>query len=220
MNKVYDIVIFDLDGTLIDTSEGIFNSVRYAQKKLGLHKISDNELKLFIGPPPEEMYKKIYGLSDDDAKTATKFHREYGLEFGIYEARPYEDMKKCLKSLNEAGYMLGVATLKNEKAAKEILHHFEMDKYFDVILGMSSSEKSTKAELILTAVEQLGGRSALMVGDSLYDLDGAKKAKVDFAAALYGFGYKEKPEDAVVALNNALELMFFLVKSRSKVDGK
>ena len=212
MSKMYDIIIFDLDGTLIDTSEGIFNSVRYAQKNMGLYELSKEQLALFIGPPPEEMYRKIYNFSEDAAKSATKFHREYGLEFGIYEAKPYKDIEICLRSLKEAGYLLGVATLKNESAAKKILQHFNLDKYFDVIYGMSNSENSTKAELISATIRQLGGGNAIMVGDSIYDLIGAKDAKVDFAAALYGFGFKEKPEDVVISVLDVSELIKFFTQ--------
>lgn len=210
MKKTYDILIFDLDGTLIDTSEGIFNSVRYAQRKLGLYELTRNELELFIGPPPEKMYKKMYNISDELAKTATKLHREYGLKFGIYEAKLYKNIINCLMCLKESGYLLGVATLKNEMAAKEILKYFKIDIYFDVICGMGSSENSTKAQLISSTIEQLGGGKALMVGDSVYDQIGAMEAKVDFAAVLYGFGFKVKPKDVEKSLNDISELLQIL----------
>ena len=92
----YELVIFDLDGTLLNTSQGIYNSVRYAEKQLDLPAIEDSLLPIFVGPPPAQMYQKLYGLTEREALRAAQYHREYSRKYGIYEAEIYEGMKEVL----------------------------------------------------------------------------------------------------------------------------
>lgn len=186
----YELMIFDLDGTLLDTSPGIFNSVRYAEKKMGFEPIPDERLREFVGPPPREMYKKIYGVDEDTALQAAKYHREYGRTKAIYEASVYPGIEETLKILKDAGMKLAVATLKSQKIAENILENFELLQYFDSVVGMDESETMTKYKTILKVIEETETTGkAVMVGDSQYDLDGAEEAGVDFIAVLYGFGF-------------------------------
>ena len=145
-------VIFDLDGTLLDTSPGIFGSVRYAEYQLNLKPIDDQELKQFVGPPPKDMYKKIYNLSEHDAIRATEAHRKYGMEQAIYEANLYDGIQEVLCELKKRKFKLAVATLKRQKIAEVILNIFTLDKYFDVIVGMDDEETFTKEDTIRKAV--------------------------------------------------------------------
>lgn len=187
----YDLVIFDLDGTLLDTSPGIYNSVRYAERKLGLARIPDGRLREFVGPPPKEMYRKIYGLDDEAALQAAKYHREYGRTKAIYEASVYPGIEDVLKWLKSMNVKLAVSTLKSQKIAETILENFALWNYFDSVAGMDDSESMTKCQTILKAIEETGipGNRAVMVGDSRYDLDGAEEAGVDFVEVMYGFGF-------------------------------
>jgi len=189
MNKKYDVVLFDLDGTLLDTSEGIYNCVRYTESKMNLKPISDTELRKFVGPPARESYKKAYGLSDEDVELALYYHREYGKTKAIYEAKPYDNMEMCLKELKKANYKLGVATLKLETQAVNILENLNLSQYFDVICGVDSSEKLTKKEVISNACKSIGEGKTVLVGDTLYDLKGALETNIDFIPVLYGFGF-------------------------------
>lgn len=195
--KKYELIIFDLDGTLLDTSEGIFNSVRYAEKKMNLPPAADCNLNKFVGPPPAEMYKEIYGLDEEQALQATKFHREYGRKKAIYEAKLYPNVKNILKRLNEKGIKLAVATLKNQRIAEKILKEFGIAEYFSVIVGMDEKENLTKADTLRISLHETGSKTAVLIGDSKYDALGANDAGVDFWAAMYGFGFR-KVED----LNN------------------
>lgn len=186
----YELMIFDLDGTLLDTSPGIFNSVRYAEGKMGFEPIPDERLREFVGPPPKEMYKKIYGVDEDTALQAVRYHREYGKTKAIYEALIYPGMEETLKILKDAGMKLAVATLKSQKIAESVLKNFGLLQYFDSVVGMDESESTTKCQIIFKAIEdtETTGK-AVMIGDSQYDLDGAEEAGVDFIAVLYGFGF-------------------------------
>ena len=191
MNGDSRLIIFDLDGTLLDTSSGIFGSVRFAEKQMGLSPIKESLLPQFIGPPPKDMYMKLYGLSEKEALSAVMFHREYGLDKAIYEAYPYEGIPETLIVLCEKGYSLAVATLKKQSIAEKILQHFDLKRYFESIVGMNEKETFSKQDTIEYAVRNVNAVEAVMVGDSAYDYYGARNAGVDFVGVSYGFGFSE-----------------------------
>lgn len=189
--KKYKLIIFDLDGTLVNTSEGIFNSVRYAVEKMGLNNLSEEKLRMFIGPPPTSMYMKMFNLDEETAKMATTYHREYSKTKAIYEAVLYPEIKELLVNLKNKGYKLAVATLKSEEIANKVLRLCGIESYFDIVAGMDNSESYTKAQIIKRVVNLLSDtNSSLMIGDTLYDKEGAEEAKVDFLGVSYGFGFR------------------------------
>lgn len=208
----YELIIFDLDGTLLDTSPGIFNSVRYAEKRMKLKAIPDEQLKRFVGPPPKDMYMEVYGLSEEDALSAAGFHREYGREKAIYEAAIYPNIKDVLIQLKKMGIKLAVATLKSQSIAERILDNFELIDLFDTIVGMDDRESLSKAQTIIKAVSDTETKGkAVMVGDSRYDLEGAKEAGVHFIGVLYGFGFtSDDVGSEVIFINKIWELMKYL----------
>lgn len=188
----YELVLFDLDGTLLDTSPGIFNSVRYAERCMGLKPVKDEVLPLFVGPPPKKMYQEIYGVTEQEAVEATKYHRQYGATKAIYEAKVYDHMVELLQTLKEKGVKIGVATLKTQNIAEKVLEVSGINKFFDVIVGMDDSESLKKADTIRIAIRMTGvnGR-VVLVGDSLYDMEGAYEARIDFIGVKYGFGFSD-----------------------------
>ena len=193
--RKYKVILFDLDGTLIDTSKGIFSSVRYAEKMMEFQPVSDGQLNKFVGPPPVQSYMKNYRVSEEVAREATKYHREYGAKYGIYEAAVYQGIPELLESLKESEVKLGVCTLKRQDIAERVLDYFGLLKYFDVVAGIDQQESLTKADTIdiaLGAVGETNKENAVLVGDSVYDAEGAEEANIDFIGVLYGFGLKEK----------------------------
>ena len=209
---MYDLIVFDLDGTLLDTSLGIRNSVRYAEEQLHLSPIPDGMLKKFIGPPPKDMYKKIYGLSEKRALEAAEKHRKYGREKGFLEARPYPGIESLLDFLRSYKIGLAVATLKQQAVAEKVLRNAAMDHFFDVIIGMKEQETLTKAEIIRLCVLETGAQKVLMVGDTEYDYEGAKKAGVDFIGVTYGFGFKENGGYPFRVFENPMSLLEYWKK--------
>lgn len=193
----YQVVLFDLDGTLIDTSRGIFNSVRYAEQKMRFTPIADEHLGRFVGPPPVQSYMTNYGVSEEVAREATKYHREYGLQYGIYEAEVYVGIPELLATLKNDGVKLGVCTLKRQDVAEKVLEHFGLLEYFDVVVGIDRQETLTKAgtiDIALHSLQRNDKAGVVLVGDSVYDAEGARDAGVDFLGVLYGFGFKKSTE--------------------------
>ena len=189
--KKYRLVVFDLDGTLADTSLGILNSHRYAHKMMGRQEPTDAELCGVIGGPLLQTYQTRFGFSDDDARRAVDFYRSYYAEKGIHEASLYPGMKDTLRELNRRGILLGVATLKAERFGKTMLEEMGVANLFHIIRGMDETDTRTKAKLIqmcITEAEIALGET-IMVGDSVHDFKGAKEIGVDFLAVTYGFGF-------------------------------
>ena len=200
---MYKTIIFDLDGTLLNTSKGVLNSVKYALDKMGLEQLPYEKAKRFIGPPLQEGFAKVAGLEGNDVDKAVEFYRDnYKNKGAIFEAEVYDGITDVLKHLKNDGRRICVATLKPEDSAKRVLEHFGLAQYFDYI-GGNKEEKSTKAGLIAEGLEATGATAdeAVLIGDSIFDLYGAQEAGVDFIAAAYGFGPDDGfPEKECIAV--------------------
>lgn len=186
------LVVFDMDGTLADTSPGILNSHRYAHKVMGRPEPSDEELDGVIGGPLLQNYKMRFGFSEKDARKAVAAYRGYYAQNGIHEAQLYPGMRKTLEILKVRGAKLGVATLKAERFVKVMLQEMGVEDLFDMICGMDEQDTRTKAELVMMCMKAVGisAEQTVLVGDSIHDLNGAKESGVAFLGVTYGFGFK------------------------------
>lgn len=133
MRKKY--ILFDLDGTLTDSSEGITKSVQYALDKLGITENDEAVLKRYIGPPLDESFAKFHGLSREDALKAVNYYRERYKDTGIYENRLFDGIKELLSGLKKEGYITALATCKPEIYVPTILKYFDIEQYFDIAVG-------------------------------------------------------------------------------------
>ncbi len=196
----YELILFDLDGTLTDPSVGITNSVAYALDKFGISVEDRRELYKFIGPPLIEAFMEYCGFSEDKARQALGFYREYFTDKGILENSVYAGIEELLKTLNKAGKRLCVATSKPEPFARRILEHFRLAQYFEFIAGATLDETRTKKdEVIEYALEKCGFKDrakAVMVGDRKHDILGASKCALDSIGVLFGFGSRQELEAA------------------------
>ncbi len=191
-------IIFDLDGTLTDSQEGITNCVRYALESFGIHETDYSRLCLFIGPPLDASFKEFYGFSDEDAQKAVKKYRERFETVGLFENRPYDGIVDMLRLLKDSGRVLCVATSKPEKFSRRILDHFGMTPYLDCILGNSMHLQVEKSDMIKKIVDLYGisKEQAVMVGDRRFDVEAAHKAGVDCIGVSYGFAPEGELEKA------------------------
>ena len=199
-SKLYDTILFDLDGTLTDPGLGITNSVMHALKKWGIEVTDRISLYRFIGPPLQDSFMQYYDFSQEDAETSVTYYREYFREKGLYENEVYPGAEKLLAELKKAGKKIALATSKPEEFAIRILRHFQLDGYFDVIAGATmDSSRSKKADVIAYCLEKLGVTDlsgVVMVGDREHDIIGAKKVGVDSIGVLVGYGSREELEQA------------------------
>lgn len=188
----YKTILFDLDGTITDSAEGIIHSVAYALKKMNLYVPAQSELYSFIGPPLNESFKNQYHLDEQLTNQAVRYYRDYYQDKGMYENRIYEGIPKVLADLKQAGCNLYIATSKPEIYAKQILTHFDLAHYFTEIYGASlDGVRSKKGDVIhyalneakLTKLEE-----TIMIGDRSHDIVGAKENHLASIGVLYGFG--------------------------------
>lgn len=210
MNKKY--IFFDFDGTLVDTSAGIFDSVIYAYKKMGLP-YENVEFRKFIGPPLEWSFMNISGLNKEDAVFATESFRENYREKGVFMHTIYKDVKNMLEALKNKGKVLAVATSKPEKFAKQILSEYDLEKYFDFVSGATfDGSRSSKKDVLKYAISKINPDSlnnCVLVGDTKNDVFGAKEVGMDCIGILYGFGSEQelKEAGAVLTLENPLDVV-------------
>lgn len=203
MKKSYDTFLFDLDGTIIDSSLGITNSVMYALKKYGIIETERTKLYKFIGPPLTESFQRFYGFDEAKSFEAVDCYREYYRDKGIYEIEVYDGIPETVKALKKAGKKVVVATSKPEYFAKQIIEHIGLAPYFDYVAGMEmDGGRNTKAEVIEYALDVCNVKDkskVLMIGDREHDVFGAQKLGIECLGVLYGFGSREEFENAGAA---------------------
>ncbi|MFB0921750.1 MAG: HAD hydrolase-like protein [Oscillospiraceae bacterium] len=200
--KKYKYIFWDLDGTISDSGQGIFNSVAYAVEHMGTELPSQKTLRKFVGPPLTESFGKYCGYTPEKADKAVAFFREYYQSKGINENAMYAGMDELLKKLINAGYICVVATAKPESLARTILQRYGIDKYFLYIAGASfDSSRARKEQVIAYALETCGitdKSKVVMVGDRAHDCVGAKINGLDCIGVLYGYGEREELEETGV----------------------
>lgn len=190
---MYKAVIFDLDGTLLDTSAGVLKSVDYTIDKMGYSPLKNEVKRTFIGPPIKKSLMKQYGLSEEEADRATEIFRDRYKNHDLFLAKAYEGIYDLLKALRANGYKIGVATLKREDYAIEILEHFNIAEHCDVICGSDFASKMTKKDVLMRCESLMGlafSNEGILIGDTTSDAVGAFEAGVDFMAVTFGFGFR------------------------------
>ncbi|MBQ5994933.1 MAG: HAD hydrolase-like protein [Clostridia bacterium] len=192
----YDIVLFDFDGTMVDSSEGIFKSLIYALESAGRERPSDETLRKFIGPPLYDSFKNLFGFEDGEIQKMIDKYRERYREKGLEEVEVYEGIPELFKTLKENGVKTATASSKPTQFIERILKSTGLYEYVDYVGGTAFDEKgSGKTAILENSLKMLGctDRSrAIMVGDRKYDIDGAKGAGLKTIAVLYGFGSEEE----------------------------
>lgn len=197
----FDSVLFDLDGTLVDSSEGITKSVSHALQKRGYGTYTPESLKSFIGPPLRERFMAFCGVDADEGTALVEAYREYYGKTGIFECSVFPGIRKMLSALRKAGKPLFVATSKPEAFARTVLDHFALTGSFVFIGGARMDNTRTdKCEVIQYTLENVPKdimvQNPVMVGDSPHDILGARKAGLPGIAVSYGFGDPTSLENA------------------------
>lgn len=191
----YQLVLFDLDGTLSESGEGILGCVRQVFAEMGRPLPDEKTLGTFIGPPMYDSLRRC-GFSHEEAEHGVVLYKQHFIEEGIYHNKTYDGIWQVLQTLHEAGVKLAVATTKYYPFAEKIIHMLNIDGYFDFIGGATSGvERRTKAKVIRYVLEQfpdIPAERVVMIGDTKYDAEGAAQVGIDFIGCLYGYGTKEE----------------------------
>jgi phosphoglycolate phosphatase len=188
-------VLFDLDGTLTDSADGILGSLRHALRRLGLPAIEDARLRGYIGPPLADTFRQLGHFDDAQIQTAIGHYREYFASVGWRENRVYPGIPQLLSDLAASSVTLSVATSKPTVYAERILGHFGLARFFAQVVGCElDGRRSHKSEVVLEVLEHqshpLG--ACVLVGDRVHDVLGARAAGIDCVAVSYGYGGLEE----------------------------
>ncbi len=186
-------IVWDIDGTLLDTAEGLVAAYQYTIRELHLRKASAEELATYIGPTPKSVFMQHFGLDATKAQEASDIFRERYKKHDLFKARAYPCIVEVLKEFQKREIKQAIATNKRQDYAEEICRYFRLDSYCSPICGTDNLSKTTKAESItkcLTALQE-DSSQAIMIGDTEGDGHAADGARVRFLGVNYGYGFRD-----------------------------
>lgn len=208
-------ILFDLDGTLTDSGEGIINCAVYALEKFALPIPPMEELRKFVGPPLHESFMRC-GVPADRSEEAVALYRERYVPVGMFENSPYPGVRELLETLKAEGHTLYVASSKPEWMCVEILKHFGLHGYFDQICGATMDTSRTNKEAVIAYLLELSGAcgNLIMVGDTKFDVIGASCHGIPTIGVSWGYGLVEEMEAAgAVSIAYSMEQLLHMVKT-------
>ena len=197
---MFELILFDLDGTLTDPKEGITNCVKYALESFGITEKDENKLLKFIGPPLYDSFRNLYSFSEEDANFAVDKYRERFSDIGIFENKIFPDTKDTLKRLKNAGKKIALATSKPYVFAERILKHFEIFNLFDYKVGAELDGRRAYKDEVIHEVLRLASpcdlSKVIMIGDRKNDILGAKKCGIKSIGLRCGYAEAYELENA------------------------
>lgn len=212
--KKYDLIIFDLDGVLLDTSSGSISSVKHVIKHFNLKPLTNAELLTFIGPPIQDSFERFYGFEKEKLQDMANEFRSYYKQKDLLKACLYPQILNLFEQLVKDGYQIGVATYKRQDYAQKILKHFGFLQHTNLVFGADNENKFKKVDIIKNCISGANVKDfakVVMVGDTANDAIGAAKIPVDFIGVSYGFGFKNEADIKNFAhiglANNAMEIL-------------
>ncbi|MBR1524567.1 MAG: HAD hydrolase-like protein [Lachnospiraceae bacterium] len=195
-------ILFDLDGTLLDTGEGIMKCAQYALKTIGVEVEDYHDLSFFVGPPLVYTYTRRYGLDMDKARELVKIYRERYEPEGVFECEPYPGVRECLEGLRSDGYRLYVCSSKPEHMCRKLMKHFDMTDFFDDIVGSTPDGRiDTKSQVLHELFRRNASEdpyfigSSVLVGDTKFDIAGASDTGISSVGVSFGYGDTEEMKD-------------------------
>nr|WP_284987326.1 HAD hydrolase-like protein [Arthrobacter sp. fls2-241-R2A-172] len=204
----YSCVLFDMDGTLVDSARGVTASAAEALASVGATVPGPDQLRRFVGPPMIDSFRTVVGLDEDRANAALQHYRVAYAKAGALQARLYEGVEGLLKQLHSLGMPMAVATSKVEDQAIRLTRHFGVDHYFTDVCGASDAlERSRKDAVIAESLRRLRSRGVdtsrpVMVGDRIYDVEGAATLGMPTVFALWGYGEPHESANAIAAASS------------------
>ena len=232
-NKLF---LFDMDGTTNESGPGIKKSVAIALEKQGITEYTEEQLDQFVGPPLRYSFQTLFGMTKDQASQGVQDYRSYYAAAGKFENRMYPGIPELLARMKEASLLCGIASSKPEKFVLEILEHYHVAQYFEVVAGASMSEKLVeKPDVIRLALQRAREKGLLessagasgtetgqaeiwMIGDRSYDVTGAHACDIPVIGVTYGYGSRQELEtagaDIIADTVQELERAIFYIAGR------
>jgi phosphoglycolate phosphatase len=220
MSLPYTCVLFDLDGTIVDSAPGITATLAYTFEKLGRPIPSPSQLLRYVGPPILESFEQLGGMTQAEAHHALDVYRERYLEHGVGNVSIYPGLADTLKAIHESPLALSLATSKPESLARIALTALGVIQYLDVLTGASEDEvRSAKADVVAEALIRLRAVGAdtsrpVMVGDRFYDVEGAAAHGVPTIFVEWGYGSPAEQVGTVASVSTAEQLQELLLGHR------
>ena len=207
-------ILFDLDGTLTDSGEGIINCAALALEHFGIPVPSREAMRVFVGPPLNKTFLE-FGIPEDKVEEAIQVFRSRYNTVGKFENFPYPGIPELLAKLQAQGHDLYVATSKPEATALEVMNHFDLSRYFTKICGATMDEaRNSKDKVIAYLLAACGrGENIIMVGDTVYDVIGAKAHGIPTIGVSWGYGKADEMSEAgALAIAQSVEELYQLLK--------
>jgi phosphoglycolate phosphatase len=213
MSSRYTAVLFDLDGTIVDSAPGITATLAKTFVRLGLPVPSPAELLAYVGPPILDSFRDLAGFDVEQSHEALDIYRPLYIETGVFEASVYPGVEDVLRRIHEAGIPLSLATSKPELPAMVVLEHFGLVGYFDELTGASADEsRSKKSDVVAEALRRLQARGVdlsapVMIGDRIHDIEGAAEHDVPTIFVTWGYGAPAERAGSIAVVHDAGELL-------------
>lgn len=197
--KNFDLIVFDLDGTLFDTKQTILDALVGFVKYKGLRTLTDEEANKFFGPPAARSFKEYYPqINDEDRVELLHEYRKFYIENTLLKAKPYDGTEDMLKELKKRDYKMAIATYKLMRCVNPLVEHYGFDKYFDSIKGSVSEMGSTKTQIMQEAISECKVSNydrVCMVGDTEHDFGGARNLNISFIGMNYGGDFNKLTDE-------------------------
>jgi len=217
MSTPYSCILFDLDGTIVDSAPGITATLAYMFEQLGKPIPTPSELLKYVGPPLLDSFRDLAGFDAEESAAALAIYREKYLNVGAYDATQYPGVGQVLKAVHESPVPMSLATSKPETPATLILEHFNLARYFDIITGASDDEvRSAKKDVVAEALIRLAAMGAdisrpVLVGDREHDVQGAGANDVPTIFVEWGYGSVAEQVGSVAVVKTPQELQTLLL---------
>jgi phosphoglycolate phosphatase len=212
MTSTYSCILFDLDGTIVDSAPGITATLAYMFEQLGKPIPTPSELLRYVGPPLLDSFRDLAGFTPEESARALEIYREKYLNVGAYDATQYPGVGLVLKAVHESPLPMSLATSKPETPATLILEHFNLARYFDIITGASDDEvRSAKKDVVAEALIRLAAMGAdvsrpVLVGDREHDVHGAAANNVPTIFVDWGYGSVAEQAGSIAVVKTPEEL--------------
>jgi len=217
VSRNWSCVLFDLDGTIIDSAPAITRALVQTLTEMGFRVPGPTELLAYVGPPILDSFRRLAGMTDKEARRALGIYRTHYDSFGAIDAAVFPGVAGLIASLHEEGLPVALATSKPEYLARRVLEHFGLADDFAVVAGASIDETvSEKSDIVAIALRRLAEQGAsvehpVMVGDRIHDVEGAAENGVPTIVVEWGYGSPEEAEDAIAIVHSVDRLRELLL---------